>query len=1268
MFDVTANDIAQLNDIDLRELVGRLCEAELASRGLPVSAVTWGGNQTATDGGLDVRVALPSGEAVAGFIPRASTGFQVKTPDMPRAEILGEMRPSGVIRPVISSLVDDAGAYIIVSSHGSTADSALLNRQNAMREALNGVPNAHKLATDFYDRTRVATWVRQHAGLIAWVREKVGRSLVGWRPYGAWSGPSEGTEAEYIIDEKLRLHFGSESETTAQPVAEALDLLRDRLSKPGKVIRLVGLSGVGKTRLVQAMFDSRIGSRSLPPSYAVYTNMSDNPDPQPIGLASDLIATRKRAVLIVDNCPPELHRRLSDLCAADGSAISVLTVEYDVKDDQPEGTEVVTLDTSSPELIEKLVARRYPRLSQVDARTIADISGGNARIAIAIAGTVGPSDTIAGLSDEELFGRLFHQRQPADAGLLLAAQALSLLYSFEGENLTGTEAELPHLAALIEQSPQQLYRHAGELVRRELVQKRSIWRAVLPHAVANRLAGRALQDIPFSFIEEKLVTGGTDRLARSFSRRLSYLHDEPRAATIVSRWLAPDGLLGSVAALNELGRAMFENVAPVCPEAALSALERVDGENADAMQHVLYRHRWLLRSLAYEPTMFERSAVLLLRGATIGDDQRKAKELRDIFTSFFQIYLSGTHATIEQRLNVVEKLLQSDQETEQSIGFATLDAVLEAWHFSSSHSFNFGARPRDYGYAPKANADVIHWYNSALNLIEKLAIGEKLPKPELRRILAQNLRDLWTKAGRYDGVEKLALLFAADEFWRDGWAACRQALHFDRESLASEVSDRLRVLADKLKPTNVFEQVQASVLGERSGALDVDDLEVGDGDAADFARAYARMDEAAIHLGELVAGDDPLFLRLAPLLARGGVRVWMFARGLARATADIDGTWHRLVEALRALPIEQRDVQVLRGFLAELWERDREVAQRFLDAALCDADLVPFIPVLHSALRIDSRGVQRLKRALDAPQVRIGMFSNLSLGRCVDDLDGQDLADLLRLISEKEGGLEIAIEILQMRFFSERSSGSPHDANLLTVGREFLDRSALGKGSDLADYRRKEILSVCLAGPEGSEVAASMARRLRSSAANYEAYAFSNQQLLCGLLEVQPLAVLDALFEGNPEDYRTGLDVFDHIDRPQSGPADKVPVTTLIAWCDTDPVNRYPLAAAFISFARSSEEKQTRVWTDQAKALLENAPDKAAVLKELVRRFMPISFSGSRATLIEANAALLDCLPIEVTPAILPVVVQAKAQLDQVAQAERRQETQRDRERDERFE
>lgn len=99
MLEITADDIERLNDEDLRALVARLCEAEVRQRGFSTSFVTWGGNQNAADAGIDVRVALPAGSATEGFLPRPKTCFQVKKQDMPRNEIVAEMRPKDVIRP-----------------------------------------------------------------------------------------------------------------------------------------------------------------------------------------------------------------------------------------------------------------------------------------------------------------------------------------------------------------------------------------------------------------------------------------------------------------------------------------------------------------------------------------------------------------------------------------------------------------------------------------------------------------------------------------------------------------------------------------------------------------------------------------------------------------------------------------------------------------------------------------------------------------------------------------------------------------------------------------------------------------------------------------------------------------------------------------------------------------------------------------------------------------------------------------------------------------
>lgn len=169
LFEIDERDIADLGDADLRGLVARLCEATFRERGLPAAAVTWGGSQDAPDGGVDVRVELPAGSVVAGYVPRAATAFQVKKPDMPRNAIAAEMRPRGALRPVIQELASAGGAYVIVSSSGSLSDSALRQRRRAMRDAVADCAGADALHLDFYDRRRLATWTNAHPGLVAWV-------------------------------------------------------------------------------------------------------------------------------------------------------------------------------------------------------------------------------------------------------------------------------------------------------------------------------------------------------------------------------------------------------------------------------------------------------------------------------------------------------------------------------------------------------------------------------------------------------------------------------------------------------------------------------------------------------------------------------------------------------------------------------------------------------------------------------------------------------------------------------------------------------------------------------------------------------------------------------------------------------------------------------------------------------------------------------------------------------------------------------------------
>jgi hypothetical protein len=706
MFDVTGQDISFLSDEDLRTLVGRLCEAELSRLGLSPLCATWGGNQNAVDGGVDVRVTLGESAPLGAAFARPKTVFQVKAEDMARGRILAEMKPYGTVRPSILELAAAGGSYIIVSSKGSVSDSALADRRRAMHDAVAGIANCDDLHLDFYDRDRLASWVRDHASIVTWVRERIGRPISGWRPYDDWAGSHEGLAGMYLTDDSLRIQ-GPTSKGEGESIVQGMERLRRTLAAERGVVRLVGLSGVGKTRLVQALFDDRVGQFALAPDLAIYTNLSDNPSPQPIAVSTELVTRQRRQVLIVDNCTPDLHRRLAEVCTRTESRVSLLTVEYDVREDQPEGTDVFELQPSSDDLIEKLLQRRVTGLSQVNARSIATFATGNARVALALAHTVDRDESVASLKDAELFERLFRQRHESSSSLLLSAQACSLAYSFQGEDLgAGAEAELSRLAAVVGKDARTLYADVAELKRRDLVQQRGVWRALLPHAIANRLAAMALENISSQDFDQ-LVGRASARLLKSISRRLGYLHTSPAVQSVVKRWLADDGLLGRVEELNETERAMLNNVAPVDPTGAIDAIERAMLRTRQTGRTLAGEDfRTLLLSMAFEAELFDRCVALILDLIEFEEPGRYANQVRNSFPSLFHVLLSGTHATIEQRCRVVDGLLKSTSEVRRELGFKSLEAMLQTSGFSSFHHFEFGGRSRDYGWHPKRRQDL----------------------------------------------------------------------------------------------------------------------------------------------------------------------------------------------------------------------------------------------------------------------------------------------------------------------------------------------------------------------------------------------------------------------------------------------------------------------------------------------------------------------------------------------------------------------------------
>ena len=265
-------------------------------------------------------------------------------------------------------------------------------------------------------------------------------------------------------------------------IEDAINPMRDLIRSTRNAVRVTGLSGVGKTRIVQALFDEDIGSEPLDRTVAVYVDTAADPDPSANAMLDRLSGENRRAIMVLDNCPAALHSILASRVSSSTSDVSLITVEYDIRDDKPQTTEVIHIEAEGPDVAEHLLLRRFPDIGQNNARQIAEFASGNARVALAVAERVEVGESLAHLSDAQLFDRFFEQRNRPDKNLREHAEILSLVYSFSVAAPDVGNDELEVLASIPGLARHRLFRSVTELIQRHIVQKRAHWRAILPHA------------------------------------------------------------------------------------------------------------------------------------------------------------------------------------------------------------------------------------------------------------------------------------------------------------------------------------------------------------------------------------------------------------------------------------------------------------------------------------------------------------------------------------------------------------------------------------------------------------------------------------------------------------------------------------------------------------------------------------------------------------------------------------------------------------------
>ena len=220
--------------------------------------------------------------------------FQCKTGDLGPTEFAEEMvKTNGSLKSKVQEVFDNKGTYIIfinIDYVQSQIDLRIKNMREKLRELK--LPYSETAQIKIYSLSTIVSWVNNHISAAVFVLNKNGRSLpLGLQTLDEWGNIKEFKDFPFFPDVS-RQSF--------------IETIKSEINNPRQVIRLVGLSGLGKSRTVFEAFNGLSEYDSLR-SDIVYLDLKDGSENVPSYVAN-WIRNGLSGILILDNCPLDIHK------------------------------------------------------------------------------------------------------------------------------------------------------------------------------------------------------------------------------------------------------------------------------------------------------------------------------------------------------------------------------------------------------------------------------------------------------------------------------------------------------------------------------------------------------------------------------------------------------------------------------------------------------------------------------------------------------------------------------------------------------------------------------------------------------------------------------------------------------------------------------------------------------------------------------------------------------------------------------------------------
>lgn len=257
----------------------------------------------------------------------------------------------------------------------------------------------------------------------------------------------------------------------------------------------------------------------------------------------------------------------------------------------------------------------------------------------------------------------------------------------------------------------------------------------------------------------------------------------------------------------------------------------------------------------------------------------------------------------------------------------------------------------------------------------------------------------------------------------------------------------------------------------------------------------------------------------------------------------------------------------------------------------------------------------------------------------------------------------MAIEILHMRLHGQSKKDDISDI-ILSTGRQLLATYQFKNNrANQMDYKLSNLIRACLTGDDATEDTRILSNNLFNALKSYDIYPGDYRGVLKALATMQPLTFISSFLDKGKLVGRINSVFSDEMD-----PLSVIDDDTIINWCEYNPEVRYPIVASTIRPYQKNENKNKLEWTPLALKIIDNYSNPLEVLDQFKSILRPMSWSISRAEVMQHRLCLISDLKNHGNNSIADWARNEESVFEQEIRSEREWELNNERDRNESFE